>query len=86
MVAHGQTPTPYASTAECAVLLLAAVAGARIPSQRFTERGVPIAAEFHSGGFHLYTFAEGRGGDEDEPQVPENAVLEHAVRGRVRWV
>ncbi len=69
VVAHGQTPTPYASTAECADLLLAAVAGQRLPSARRTQRGVPIAAEFHSGGFHLYSFAEGLGGDDEAKRI-----------------
>ena len=58
VVAHGMFQTDYASTGECADFLLAAVAGSREPSERYTERGVPIAAEFHRGGFHLYTFDE----------------------------
>ncbi|MGE3172247.1 MAG: hypothetical protein AB7O97_06435 [Planctomycetota bacterium] len=58
VLAHGMYPTDYASTAECADLVLASVAGAREPSRAFTERGVPIAAECHVGGFHLYTFDE----------------------------
>ena len=69
VVAHGQTPTPYASTAECADLLLAAVAGQRLPTGRHPERGVPIAAEYHVQGFHLYTFAEGRGGDDEAKRI-----------------
>jgi hypothetical protein len=62
VVAHGMYQTPYASTAECANLLLAGVDGARTPVSRFTERGVPIAAEAHVGGFHLYTFDEATAG------------------------
>ncbi|MCA8954651.1 MAG: hypothetical protein KDC87_01175 [Planctomycetes bacterium] len=58
VLAHGLYRTPYASTAECADSILAAVAARRVPVRAFTERGVPIAAEAHVGGFHLYTFAE----------------------------
>ena len=58
VVTCSRIPTPYASTTECAELLLAAVAGQRTPSDRFTERGVPIAAEHHAQGFHLYAFDE----------------------------
>lgn len=63
VVAHGMYPTEYASTAECADLLLASVGGRREPSSRHTERGVPIGSEAHVGGFHLYTFDEGAEGD-----------------------
>lgn len=62
VVAHGMYATPYASTAECADMLLASVAGQRDPSSAYTERGVPIAAEAHVGGFHLYTFDEATAG------------------------
>ena len=59
VVAHGQYQTPYASTAECADLLLASVGMQRQPvREKFTARGVPIAAEVHFGGFHLYAFDE----------------------------
>ena len=54
--------TPYASTAECADLLLASVGGTRRVVECYTERGVPIAAEAHVGGFHLYSFAEATAG------------------------
>ncbi|MCB9879870.1 MAG: hypothetical protein H6835_19945 [Planctomycetes bacterium] len=62
VLAHGMYQTDYASTAECADLVLAAVAGRRKPSAAFTERGVPIAAEFHQRGFHFYTFDEATAG------------------------
>jgi hypothetical protein len=58
VLAHGRYPTDYASTAECADLVLASVAGRREPGSGHTERGVPIGAEFHRRGFHLYTFDE----------------------------
>jgi hypothetical protein len=58
VLVHGMIATDYASTAECADLLLAAVGGARRPAQTFSERGVPIAADFHRGGFHLYQSME----------------------------
>lgn len=58
VLVHGMYPTEYASTSECADLLLAAVAGRREPGRGHTERGVPIHAECHRGGFHLYTFDE----------------------------
>lgn len=69
VLAHGQTPTPYASTAECADLILASVAGRRTPSSGFTERGVPIAAEHHQRGFHLYTFAEGAADEAEAKRI-----------------
>ncbi|MCB9917511.1 MAG: hypothetical protein H6832_03820 [Planctomycetes bacterium] len=62
VVAHGMYQTDYASTSECADLLLASVAGTREPSARFTVRGIPIASEFHQRGFHLYTFDEAGAG------------------------
>ena len=62
VLVHGSYQTDYASTAECADMILAAVAGERVPSARFTERGVPIASEFHQRGFHLYTSAEATAG------------------------
>ncbi|MCA8970162.1 MAG: hypothetical protein KDC95_10275 [Planctomycetes bacterium] len=62
VVAHGMYQTEYASTAECANLLLASVAGTRATSERFTARGIPIASEFHHRGFHLYTFDEAGAG------------------------
>ncbi len=58
VLAHGMHQTPYASTAECADLILAGVSGTRQPVQRWTERGIPIASEAHISGFHLYTFDE----------------------------
>lgn len=58
VLTHSEIPTDYASTGECADLILAAVAGRREPSGRFTERGVPIASECHLGGLHVYGFAE----------------------------
>ncbi len=54
--------TPYASTAECADLLLASVAATRQSVERWTERGIPIAAEAHVGNFHLFTFDEAGAG------------------------
>ena len=62
VLVHGMYQTPYASTAECADLLLAAVDATRTPVSRFTERGVPIAAEAHVAGFHLYSFDEATAG------------------------
>ncbi|MCK5945037.1 MAG: hypothetical protein KAI24_23820 [Planctomycetes bacterium] len=63
VLTHTAIPTDYASTAECADLILAAVAGSRRPSAGFTERGVPIAAEFHQRGLHVYAF------DEDDARI-----------------
>ncbi|MCA8948613.1 MAG: hypothetical protein KDE27_03880, partial [Planctomycetes bacterium] len=62
VLVHGRYPTEYASTAECADLILASVAGRREPSGEFTERGVPISAACHRGGFHLYTVDEATAG------------------------
>jgi hypothetical protein len=56
VITHTQIPTPYASTAECADWILAAVGGARAPSGAYTERGVPITAEFHRAGLHVFGF------------------------------
>ncbi len=63
VVAHSDIHTPYASTGECARLLLAA-AGAKLePVTGWTHRGVPISAAAHLGRFHVYAF------DEDTPQI-----------------
>lgn len=59
VLVHTGIVTDYASTAECADLILASVAAERAPAGWFTERGVPIGAEAHVGGFHLYTLDEG---------------------------
>ncbi len=59
VITHSAYQTDYASTTECANLLLASVAASRRQVEgQFTTRGVPIAAEAHVGGFHLYAFAE----------------------------
>jgi hypothetical protein len=58
VLAHGRVRTEYASTAETAALLCAAVAARPAPVRAFTARGVPIAAEAHAGNFHCYEFAE----------------------------
>ncbi|MFO1076984.1 MAG: hypothetical protein U1E73_04570 [Planctomycetota bacterium] len=58
VLAHGMYPTDYASTSECADLVLASVAGRREPGRGHTERGVPVGSEFHRRGFHFYTFDE----------------------------
>ncbi|MCA8976227.1 MAG: hypothetical protein KDC98_16010 [Planctomycetes bacterium] len=62
VLAHGRYRTDYASTAECADLVLASVGGVRQPGHGFTDRGVPIGAEFHCRGFHLYAFDEATAG------------------------
>lgn len=62
VVAHGMYATDYASTAECADLILASVAGRRIASRAHTERGVPIQSEYHQRGCHIYTFDEATAG------------------------
>jgi hypothetical protein len=69
VLAHGRGVTPYASTGECADLVLASVGVVRTQSLRFTERGVPIAAEAHVGGFHLYTFDEGAASDDEAKRI-----------------
>lgn len=69
VLVHGETPTPYASTEECANLALASVAAVRSPAGRFTERGVPLHAEAHVGQFHLYSCAEGRASEEDAKRI-----------------
>jgi hypothetical protein len=69
VLAHGRGATPYASTGECADLVLASVGVPRAPSSRFTERGVPIAAEAHVRGFHLYTFDEGGASQEAHARI-----------------
>lgn len=69
VLAHGRGPTPYASTAECADLVLASVAGTRAPAGWTTERGVPVASEAHVGGLHLYTFEEGAASEEDAKRI-----------------
>tara|TARA_R110002096_G_scaffold33110_10_gene95823 strand:- start:1681 stop:2583 length:903 start_codon:yes stop_codon:yes gene_type:complete len=58
VLAHGMYATDYASTSECANLILASVAGRRVASGEFTKRGVPISSAFHQRGMHLYTFDE----------------------------
>jgi len=69
VLAHGRGTTPYASTGECADLVLASVGVPRSPSARSTERGVPIATEAHVGGFHLYTFDEGAANDSEAARI-----------------
>jgi len=63
VLAHTMVPTPYASTAECAAMVLAAV-GEEVgpPVRAYTERGVPIAGEVHVGGLHVYRFDEADAG------------------------
>ncbi len=58
MLAHGRYQTDYASTAETAALMRAAVAVEHRPVAATTARGVPIANESHVRGFHCYEFAE----------------------------
>ena len=55
VLVHGMYPTEYASTSECADLLLASVAGTRVPAGWTTERDIFIDEEFHVSGFHLLT-------------------------------
>ncbi len=62
VLAHGRYQTDYASTAESAALLRAAVAARHEPTQAFTARGVPIAFASHQRGFHCYEFAEATAG------------------------
>lgn len=62
VLAHGMYATEYASTSECADMILASVAGQRSESQDVTARGVPISSEYHHGGMHLYTFDEATAG------------------------
>jgi len=57
VLTHTEIRTDYASTRECADWILASVAGARTPSGAYTERGVPITAEFHARGLHVYSVA-----------------------------
>ena len=54
--------TDYASTAECADLLLASVAAQRCAKPMVTERGVPIAQQAHVGNFHLWASDEATAG------------------------
>ena len=56
VLTHTEIATPYASTADCSDWILAAVGGARAPSGAYTERGVPITAEFHRAGLHVFGF------------------------------
>lgn len=81
VLAHGMYPTEYASTGECADLVLASVAGRREPGRGHTERGVPIAAEFHRRGFHFYTF------DEVGPGIHVDCLwmIPELVRRHVPW-
>lgn len=58
VLAHSRIVTDYASTAETADALLAALGLPRTPVQAWTARGVPIASEAHRGGFHLFGFDE----------------------------
>ncbi len=62
VLAHGRYQTDYASTAESAALLRAAVAVEHRDVANVTERGVPIARESHCRGFHCYEFAEATAG------------------------
>ena len=62
VLAHGRYQTDYASTAETAALLRAAVAAHHLPVLEFTERGVPIAFASHQRGFHCYEFDEATAG------------------------
>lgn len=55
---HTEIVTEYASTAECAAMLLAAVDGRREALGTITDRGVPIADEVHVGRFHLFRVEE----------------------------
>lgn len=61
-LAHGRYQTDYASTAETAAVLRAAVAAPHGDVTTHTARGVPIARESHVGGFHCYEFAEATAG------------------------
>lgn len=63
VLVHGNYATPYASTAECADLLLASVAAERIRRRRENDQGFSTASEAHVGNFHLYTF------DVDAPYI-----------------
>ena len=56
VLTHTQIATDYASTAECAEWILDSLHGERTPSDAYTERGVPVAAEFHRDGMHVYAF------------------------------
>jgi hypothetical protein len=59
VVAHSRIATEYASTAECADALLAALGLQRHRvSDRYSERGVPVTATADRGNFHLLEFAE----------------------------
>jgi len=62
VLAHGMYQTDYASTAECADLILASIGGKRVASTAHTERGVPITSEHHQRGCHVYTFDEATAG------------------------
>lgn len=76
VLTHTRIATEYASTAECADWLLAAVAGARAPSDAVTERGVPVAAEFHRRGLHVYAFE----GDDAQAHVDCLTMIPELVR------
>ena len=56
VLVHGMYATPYASTSECADLILASVGARREPSDWVNARGFRVATEAHAGQFHLYTF------------------------------
>jgi len=62
VLTHSAIATDYASTAECAAFVLAAVDGRPRTSRRYTARGVPIATEFHQRGVHVYGFDEADAG------------------------
>lgn len=59
VLVHTEIVTEYASTSECADLILASVAAGRGEAGGFTERGVPIDQEAHVGDLHVYTLNEG---------------------------
>ncbi len=77
VLVHGMYQTPYASTAECADLILASVDARRRPVERYTRRGIPISAEAHVGGFHAYTV------DESGPGIHVDCL--YMIPELVRW-
>lgn len=59
VLAHSRIVTPYASTAETADLLIAAVGAKRVPADgEILERGIPITAKASAGRFVAYEFAD----------------------------
>jgi hypothetical protein len=77
VLVHGMYQTPYASTAECADLILASVNARRQPADRYTERGIKISAEAHVGSFHAYTV------DESGPGIHMDCL--YMIPELVRW-